>query len=51
MVSESAEIMLTLARLDACDREARAYDRFAGRPDRVKSSVEFIMKTPGVYVP
>ncbi|OPZ59384.1 MAG: hypothetical protein BWY87_01032 [Deltaproteobacteria bacterium ADurb.Bin510] len=49
MVSESAETMLMLAKLSAFDREARAYDRFAGRPSGVKSSVEFIMKTPGTF--
>jgi len=49
MVSESAETMLMIAKLSAYDREARAYDRFAGRPSRVKSSVEFIMKTPGTF--
>lgn len=49
IVDESTEAMLIMARLAASDRAAQAYDRFAGRPSPVKSSVAFIMKTPGSF--
>jgi len=35
-----------LASVEVAKKMAREYDRFAGKPGTVKSSVEFIMKTP-----
>jgi hypothetical protein len=47
-IQEGADpLMKQLATIDIGYIMAQKYDRFSGRPSDVKSSVEFIMKTPG----
>lgn len=46
MAAEADPIMRKLASVEAAKQLALKYDRFAGRPSPVKSSVEIIMKTP-----
>lgn len=47
IVSGADPLVRKLAAIRTAKRLAANYDHFAGRPSGVKSSVEFIMKTPG----
>ena len=46
IISGAEPLVRKLAALETAKQLARAYDRYAGKPSAVKSSVEFIMKTP-----
>jgi len=46
MAAEADPIMRKLASIEAAKQLVLKYDRFAGKPSPVKSSVEIIMKTP-----
>lgn len=46
MAAEADPIMRKLASLETAKKLVLKYDRFAGKPSPVKSSVEIIMKTP-----
>jgi len=46
IISGADPLVRKLASLETAKQLARNYDRYAGKPSAVKSSVEFIMKTP-----
>ncbi|HEY9162043.1 MAG TPA: hypothetical protein VIS94_13280 [Desulfomonilia bacterium] len=46
IVEGADPLVRKLASINSAKRLANEYDRFAGRPGRVKSSVAFILKTP-----
>ena len=46
IVAGADPLMRKLASIKSAEKMAHEYDRFAGRPSNVKSSVEFILKTP-----